>query len=103
MFDVFNRQYPQAPYFPVPPNSSDCAIGGKRFKIPAAWLIEQCGFKGIYDGDIGMHADQALVLVNRAPGQASGERVIEFAGRVMRAVAEKFSLQLEIEPRRYAC
>ena len=99
---MFNRQYPQAPYFPAQSNSSDSA-STEHFKIPAAWLIEQCGFKGMFDGDIGMHSGQALVLVNRAPGQTSGAQVIEFAERVMRAVAEKFGLQLEIEPRRYAC
>jgi UDP-N-acetylmuramate dehydrogenase len=68
-----------------------------RSKLSAAWLIEQAGFKGIRDGDAGIAAQHALVLVNH--GQASGAELWALAQRVQAGVAERFGVALEAEPR----
>ena len=61
-------------------------------KIPAGWLIEQCGWKGKKIGNVGMYENQALVLVNY--GKATGEEIIKLANEIMRSVKEKFGLEL---------
>lgn len=61
-------------------------------KVPAAWLIEQCGWKGYRQGDAGVHPQQALVLVNY--GHASGADILDLAGRVTQSVEEKFGIHL---------
>ena len=66
-----------------------------RFKIPAAWLIEQCGWKGYRNGDAGVHKLQPLVLVNY--GSASGIEILELAKRIMGSVSERFGITLEPE------
>ena len=68
-------------------------------KIPAAWLIEQCGLKGAERGEVGVHDRQALVLINR--GQASGAELLALAGEVRQSVEQRFAISLEIEPRIY--
>jgi UDP-N-acetylmuramate dehydrogenase len=64
-------------------------------KIPAAWLIEQCGWKGYRSGDAGVHPDQPLVLVNY--GEATGAQILELAGQIMGSVHQKFGISLEME------
>ena len=68
-----------------------------RIKIPAAWLIEQCGFKGFRQGDAGVYKNHALVIVNY--GDASGEQIWQLACRIQKSVIEKFAIKLEPEPR----
>lgn len=64
-------------------------------KIPAAWLIEQCGFKGTRDGNVGISAEHALVLVNYG---GTATEILAFAGEIQRAVQSRFGLALHIEP-----
>lgn len=64
-------------------------------KIPAAWLIEQCGWKGLKVGQTGNHAQQALVIVNY--GKATGEEIRQHAINVQQSVLEKFDIQLQPE------
>lgn len=66
------------------------------FKLAAGWLIEQSGWKGRREGNVGMHSAQALVLVNH--GDASGEDVLQFASRVRESVKAMFAVELEQEP-----
>ena len=72
-------------------------VGGDgRWKLSAAWLIEQAGFKGQREGDAGISNRHALVLVNH--GQASGAQLWGFAQRVIEGVRGKFGVTLEPEP-----
>jgi UDP-N-acetylmuramate dehydrogenase len=65
-------------------------------KLAAGWLIEQAGWKGFRDGDAGVHDKQALVLVNH--GQATGGELLALARRIQADIAERFDVELEIEP-----
>lgn len=64
-------------------------------KIPAGWLIEQCGWKGKKAGNSGVHDKQALVIVNY--GNASGEEIKNLALQISDSVFSKFQINLETE------
>ena len=66
-------------------------------KLSAAWLIEACGWKGHRDGDAGVSAQHALVLVNH--GHATGAQLLDLARRIVASVHAKFGVLLEPEPR----
>lgn len=66
-----------------------------RVKVPAAWLIENCGFKGKSMGDAAVHDKQALVLVNK--GNATGHDILELAKAVEKAVYDKFAISISPE------
>ncbi|QKG52887.1 UDP-N-acetylmuramate dehydrogenase [Hymenobacter sp. BRD67] len=88
-FDELRARYPTLPGYPVP--------GG--VKVPAGWLIEQAGFKGLRRGPgagtHGVHDRQALVLVNH--GGATGQELRELAEEVIRAVRTQFGIELHPE------
>ena len=71
--------------------------GAGLAKLSAAWLIERCGWRGFREGDAGIAAQHALVLVNH--GHASGAQLLALARRVSQSVSERFGVQLEPEPR----
>lgn len=62
------------------------------FKVSAAWLIEQCGWKGYRRGDVGVHADHALVLVNY--GQATGQELLTLSQDIQTSVLQQFQIAL---------
>ena len=66
------------------------------WKIPAARLIEQCGWKGKREGGVGLAPTHAQVLVNY--GATDAEEILSFAGRLRAEVESRFALRLEIEP-----
>ena len=70
---------------------------GDRCKLSAAWLIERCGWRGYRDGDAGIAAQHALVLVNH--GHATGTQLLALARRVADSVQQNFGVRLEPEPR----
>ena len=65
-------------------------------KLSAGWLIETAGWKGFRDGDAGVSAQHALVLVNH--GTASGRQLLALAQRIAQSVQERFGVALEPEP-----
>ncbi len=80
------ERYHNMPVFPV---SDD------RTKIPAGWLIEQCGWKGKRFGNAGVHDKQALVLINC--GNASGIEIMDLALKIKDSVFSQFGIKLETE------
>ena len=70
-------------------------MGNNQIKVPAGWLIEQCGFKGYRNGDAGVHDKQALVLVNH--GNASGQEILDLSKQIRQSVNEKFDIELTPE------
>ncbi|KHK61935.1 UDP-N-acetylmuramate dehydrogenase [Pseudomonas frederiksbergensis] len=83
-------QYPDLVAYPQP---------GGQMKIAAGWLIERAGWKGFREGDAGVHKLQALVLVNY--GNATGLELLDLARRIQKDIAERFQVDLEMEPNRY--
>lgn len=85
-YESLKLAFPDAPSFP---GENDLT------KIPAAWLIEQCGFKGITRDGIGVHKNQALVLVNYGDGK--GRDIWKLALEIQQAVMGKFSIEITPE------
>lgn len=85
-FAALKRRYPDIPSF---------AGENHLTKIPAAWLIEQCGWKGKTIGNIGVHKNQALVLVNY--GDGDGEKIWQLAMDIQSSVRERFDILLQPE------
>lgn len=81
-------EYPDMPHYP--------AADPEKVKLAAGWLIDKCGLKGYTEGNVGVHARQALVLINTT-GEASGSEVITFAQMVQQRVAEKFGIAIDTE------
>ena len=80
-FDSLKDTYPALPGYPV---------GEASVKLPAGWLIEQAGWKGYRSGDAGVHAKQALVLVNY--DTATGHQILALAKQVQDSVQDKFGV-----------
>ena len=70
-------------------------ISNDKVKIPAAWLIEKCGFKGKKFGNTGTFMSHALVIINH--GNATGMEIYEFSQKIKRSVLRKFNILLEEE------
>lgn len=85
-FDRLKAQNPAMPGYPT---------GETTVKVPAGWLIEQCGWKGKRVGEAGVHARQALVLVNY--GDATGEEIRALARNVQESVEARFGIRLSPE------
>jgi UDP-N-acetylmuramate dehydrogenase len=85
-YEHLKAQFDQIPSYPINETS---------VKVPAGWLIEQAGWKGFRDGQIGVHARQALVLVNYGGG--TGEQIKALSAKVQASVLEKFGISLSTE------
>jgi len=69
---------------------------GDMVKVPAGWLIEQCGWKGKQIGNVASHKLQSLVIIN-ATGNATGKEIFDFSTEIINSVKEKFGIELERE------
>ena len=85
-FKTLAAKFPGMPHFP----QDDGTV-----KIPAGWLIEQCGWKGKRVGRAGSHKDQALVLVNF--GGATGQEILDLAQGIQEFVKKQFEIELSLE------
>lgn len=78
--------YPGMPHY---------TIDAEHEKIPAGWMIDQCGWKGQSLGRAGVHDKQALVLVNR--GGATGEEIVNLCETIRKDVKQKFDIDIHPE------
>lgn len=85
-FEELKKSFPSVPGF---------IDQGNMVKIPAGWMIEQCGWKGKKFQDAGVHPLQALVLVNY--NQANGKEIWDLACNIQSSVHEKFKIKLHPE------
>ena len=85
-YDELAAQYPGMPHY---------TIDAEHEKIPAGWMIDQCGWKGKNLGRAGVHDKQALVLVNR--GGATGEEIVKLCETIRKDVFEKFGIEIHPE------
>lgn len=85
-FQAIKDNYPDIPSF---------VISDKEVKIPAAWLIDTCEWKGKTMGQAGVHQNQPLVLVNL--GKASGGEILALGKAIVLSVEEQFKITLEME------
>jgi UDP-N-acetylmuramate dehydrogenase len=85
-FENLKEQFPNIQGYP----------NGEFVKVPAGWLIEQCGWKGKQIGNVASHQLQALVIVN-ATGNATGKEIFDFSTMIINSVKEKFGIELERE------
>ena len=69
---------------------------GNFVKVPAGWLIEQCGWKGKQIRNVASHQLQSLVIIN-ATGNATGKEIFDFSTMIIESVKEKFGIELERE------
>jgi UDP-N-acetylmuramate dehydrogenase len=86
LYDEIRTTYADMPSFPA---------GASHIKVPAAWLIEQCNWKGYRKGDAGVHVKQPLVLVNY--GNTNGNEVWQLSEEILQSVKKKFGIVLERE------
>ena len=84
--EALQQEYPGMPYYELPEG---------RVKIPAGWMIDQCGWKGQALGPAAVHDKQALVLVNC--GGAKGSDIIALSDAVRASVREKFGIDIHPE------
>jgi UDP-N-acetylmuramate dehydrogenase len=85
-FAVLQNKFPEVVNYP---------LASGEIKLAAGWLIEQCGFKGVVEGQTGTWHNQALVIVNR--GSATGQEVYNFSEKIIKTVQAKFDVLLERE------
>lgn len=85
-YDELAALYPGMPHY---------TIDADHEKIPAGWMIDQCGWKGRSLGKAGVHDKQALVLVNR--GGATGEDIVRLCETIQKDVLEKFGIEIHPE------
>jgi len=82
-YEELSAQYPDMPHYTIDDNHE---------KIPAGWMIDQCGWKGRSLGRAGVHDRQALVLVNR--GGATGSEIVTLCHAIQEDVRQKYGIDI---------
>lgn len=85
-YEKLVAKFPELPHY---------RVDFRHVKIPAGWMIEQCGWKGKSLGRAGVHDKQALVLVNR--GGATGAEIVALSDAIRNDVKEKFDIDIQPE------
>lgn len=85
-YEELAAQYPTMPHY---------TVDSEHEKIPAGWMIDQCGWKGRSLGRAGVHDKQALVLVNR--GGATGQEIVDLCNAIRADVKERFGIDIHPE------
>jgi len=86
VFEKLKESFTDIPSYPTDDN---------KVKVPAGWLIDQLGWKGHTIGDVGVHKNHALVLVNYGKGR--GVDIVSLAKEITKSVSDKFQIELERE------
>ena len=82
-YEALVADYPGMPHY---------TVDARREKIPAGWMIDQCGWKGRSLGRAGVHDRQALVLVNR--GGATGQEIVDLCNIIRKDVKDAFGIDI---------
>jgi len=85
-FKMIQDKYPEIPHY---------FVSETEEKVPAGWLIDQCGWKGRQIGNAAVHDKQALVLVNK--GGATGAEIVYLAEQIQTSVKDTFGIELKAE------
>ena len=85
-FVALQKEYTNIPSYPV---------DNKQIKIPAGWLIDKSGYRGIIKGNVGTYQNQALVLINH--GAATGKEILDFSREIQKVVFKKFGIEIQPE------
>jgi UDP-N-acetylmuramate dehydrogenase len=85
-YEGLKKHYPAIPHYPV---------NEEVVKVPAAWLIEQCGWKGKSLGGAAVHENQPLVIINQ--NRATGNEIALLAEEIRKSVKAKFFIELQPE------
>ncbi len=83
LYDRLIKRFPTMPHYALPDG---------KMKIPAGWLIEQCGWKGKRVGNVGVYPKQALVLVNWGGG--TGIDIVALSNTIRKEVRRKFNIEI---------
>jgi len=85
-FQRLIKRYPDIPHYPA---------DEEKVKVPAAWLIEQCGLKGKAAGGAAVHDKHALIIINQ--NRATGQEIALLAEEIRKTVNDKFNIELQPE------
>ena len=85
-YESLLKEYPNMPHY---------VVGNDKVKIPAGWMIDQCGWKGKSMGRAGVHKNQALVLVNK--GGATGKEIVDLCNAIRIDVFNRFGIMINPE------
>jgi UDP-N-acetylmuramate dehydrogenase len=95
-WQTLKETHPDLPSYPQTSIRNSDTID--RYKTSAAWLIDQCGWKGVTQNNAGVYHRHALILTN-ATGKATGQQIWALAEAITASVKNRFGLELDAEPR----
>ncbi|MCT4616076.1 MAG: UDP-N-acetylmuramate dehydrogenase [Marinifilaceae bacterium] len=85
-FEKLKAKFPDIKYY---------ELENSEYKIPAGWLVEKCNWKGVIENNVGVHKDQALIIINY--NNAKGDEIVVFSNKIKKSVLFEFGIMLEQE------